>query len=119
MRNPLQLVQSQSAVTGAGLQQYTVTSPLMSQASTTQVRATIIFTLSGDRTQVYCTGSRNNHDILLPQAAAAQGQLASSPAGIPTLDSSGQGIYKILILIFQYLGIQEIRTVTRQYLACH
>jgi len=25
------------------------------------------------------------------QAAAAQGQLASSPAGIPTLDSSGQG----------------------------
>jgi len=54
-----QLVQSQSGVTGAGLQQYTVTSPLMSQASTTQ-------------------------------AAAAQGQLASSPAGIPTLDSSGQ-----------------------------
>jgi RNA-binding protein Musashi len=55
-----QLVQSQAGVTGAGLQQYTVTSPLMSQASTTQ-------------------------------AAAAQGQLASSPAGIPTLDSSAQG----------------------------
>jgi len=56
-----QLVQSQAGVTGGGLQQYTVTSPLMSQASTTQ-------------------------------AAAAQGQLAgSSPAGIPTLDSSGQG----------------------------
>ena len=32
-----QLVQSQAGVTGAGLQQYTVTSPLMSQASTTQV----------------------------------------------------------------------------------
>ena len=45
MRNPFQLVQSQSGVTGAGLQQYTVTSPLMSQASTTQVRATIIFSL--------------------------------------------------------------------------
>ena len=114
MRNPFQLVQSQSGVTGAGLQQYTVTSPLMSQASTTQVHIH-----SGDRTQVYYTGCRNNHDILLTQAAAAQGQLASSPAGIPTLDSSGQGIYKILILIFQYLGIQEIRTVTRQYLACH
>ena len=100
MRNPFQLVQSQSGVTGAGLQQYTVTSPLMSQASTTQVH--IHF---GDRTQVYCTGCRNNHDVLLlPQAAAAQGQLASSPAGIPTLDSSGQGIYKIIILIFEYLG---------------
>ena len=34
--NP-QLVQSQAGVTGGGLQQYTVTSPLMSQASTTQV----------------------------------------------------------------------------------
>ena len=126
MRNPLQLVQSQSGVTGAGLQQYTVTSPLMSQASTTQVRATIIFTLvtghksiaTQDRTQYY-TGCGNTHDILLLQAAAAQGQLASSPAGIPTLDSSGQGIYKIIILILQYLGIQEIRTVTRQCLACH
>ena len=30
--------------------------------------------------------------VLPPQAAAAQGQLASSPAGIPTLDSSAQGI---------------------------
>ena len=121
MRNPFQLVQSQSGVTGAGLQQYTVTSPLMSQASTTQVRATIIFSLvTGHKSIAQCTGCRNNHDILLlPQAAAAQGQLASSPAGIPTLDSSGQGIYKIIILIFQYLGIQEIRTVTRQYLACH
>ena len=96
MRTPLQLVQSQSGVTGAGLQQYTVTSPLMSQASTTQVHTCNNHIHSGDRTQVY----NNNHDILLPQAAAAQGQLASSPAGIPTLDSSGQGIYEIIILIY-------------------
>ena len=88
MRNPLQLVQSQSAVTGAGLQQYTVTSPLMSQASTTQVRATIIFTLSGDRTQVYCTGSRNNHDMssshrLLQPRASLRLALLEYPPSTP------------------------------------
>ena len=89
--NP-QLVQSQAGVTGGGLQQYTVTSPLMSQASTTQVNMMSSLMML----EAWTTNASIELKIILSfppsQAAAAQGQLAgSSPAGIPTLDSSGQG----------------------------
>ena len=84
MRNPLQLVQSQSAVTGAGLQQYTVTSPLMSQASTTQVRATIIFTLvTGHKSIAQGVGIimiSSFHRLLQPRASLRLALLESPPS---------------------------------------
>ena len=46
--------------------------------------------------------------VLPPQAAAAQGQLASSPAGIPTLDSSAQGIIGLALHFF--LMLSELST---------
>ena len=45
--------------------------------------------------------------VLPPQAAAAQGQLASSPAGIPTLDSSAQGIIGLALHFFLMLSEDE------------
>ena len=80
MRNPLQLVQSQSGVTGAGLQQYTVTSPLMSQASTTQVRATIIFTLVTGHKSIIIIMISSSHRLLQPRASLHLALLESPPS---------------------------------------
>ena len=49
-------------------------------------------------------------NLKISQAAAAQGQLASSPAGIPTLDSSAQGIS----LAFFSLILSELSTAENQ-----
>ena len=48
-------------------------------------------------------------NLKISQAAAAQGQLASSPAGIPTLDSSAQGITALSFSLSYYQSFQQPR----------